>query len=657
MIITSQHEQIIKRCQSSVVWFLRNYGKLKHPSAGILPFTPFSYQRNAIKCFRKYRLNIFRKCRQAGASKIAGAFALWFAMFHNHKTILIVSRKDDDAMGFLRDQIVFLYQNLPDWMKEIWKLVKENEHEIMFPNGSRIRSLTSHPDVLRSNTSSLNIIDEAAFIQGMDAMWAGGWPTLQHGGNVIVISTTNGVGNWYWSTCTEAEAGVNQFNPIVINWWDMDWEIEYIDPISREHRRIAPRDEIRKCVTKEEIVKYGPYWSPWLEEQYKALQNKGEAWKFEQEVLASFVGSGNTVLPKEVLAHLASNVAEPEQRVRGVQTYVHPVTGDVEELSFDFNEPEQGLWIWSKPVVARPEKRRGNEIIEHSSPAHPYVMGIDTATGKGKDYHAIQVFDVYTREQVAEFMARCLPRELVKYIDRIGRWYNSALAVVERNNGGDIIIDELRYNVMYPRLWRRKEINDKPQQGGRGKRRARALKVSPYGFSTSNASKPTLNQFLLNCIRDNNDDGYRVYSRRLLKQFNTYVRKRDRLGHDTSKTEAEDGVGNFDDLVIATALALLGTSDSFIVDAGNLTPFGGNATFKSQTGPTILSDEQSVNLQEDWASKGGSTMLMPMALAPSDLPETAAQRVLDSYTIQLGGIPISQGKPLVTPPKYFYNKQ
>lgn len=600
---------------------------------------------------------VMHNCRQAGASKIAGAYALWFAMFHSHKTILIVSRRDEDAMSFLREQIVFLFEHLPEWMKEAWKPVKQNEHEIMFPNGSRIQSLTSHPDVLRSNASSLNIIDEAAFIQGMDAMWAGGWPTLQHGGNVIVISTTNGVGGWYWSNCTSAEAGTSMFNPIVINWYDMDWVIEYYDEISKEKKRIAPTDGIRKCTTKEEILKYGEYWSPWLEDQYKALADKGEAWKFDQEILASFVGSGNTVMPKEVLAHIALTVKDPVQKIRGSQQYVHPVTGEVEELVFDFDEPEEGLWIWEKPVLAIPEKRQGNQIIQQSQAAHPYVMGIDTATGKGKDFHAIVVFDVYTRQQVAEFMARCLPRELVKYIDRIGRYYNSALAVIERNNGGDIVIDELRHAYMYPRLWRRKDINDKPQPPGRGgRRKARALKVGAYGFATTLASKPTLNQYMLNNIRDNSEEGYTIYSRRLLKQFNTYVRKRDRLGHDTTRTEAEEGVGNYDDLVIACALGLVGTADSFVVDAGNMTPFGGNATFKESSGPTILSNEQSANLQENWAIRGGPSLMMPMALAPDELPETAAQRVLDSYTLQLGGIPISQGKPLVTPPKFFYSR-
>jgi intein/homing endonuclease len=1034
---------------------------------------------------------VVHNCRQAGASKIAGAFALWFAMFNNHKTILIVSRTDEDAMGFLREQIVFLFEHLPEWMQKVWKPTKLNEHEIMFPNGSRIKSLTSHPEVLRSNASSLNIIDEAAFIQGMEAMWAGGWPcatgdtliqtadglytleelarggdpwkqhnitvatdegyeysdkafvsgrqpiirlktklgmelsaakhhkvrtidedgaydwkqmsdlvcgdiiiskpgtyngnrkylhngreltpdfaeilglyigdgtvssqrqkrfkivfdpqdvatrdysivkfnnlgfnlptqayaeteydtenlrlnscefiellqknklnsktrpqdaripelilrsdeevvcaflrglfdsdgwcyqsstslklglsttseklakecqvllhalgiltrrylvepgkvpnrnslrysdepywrvdvwdaesklifrqkigfitkrkqlcleafkgeasyshidhpalvgefadailqemqkgstfrkcqdrrkwnlarirrlgrirsslvlelaaefdiqhrlvslvemglhfdkvqyisndeadtfdlsvpknntylanglvshnTLQHGGNVIVISTTNGVGNWYWATCTEAEAGANMFNPIVINWYDMDWVIEYTDPISREFKRIAPLDGIKKCTTKEQILKYGPYWSPWLEQQYKALQLKGESHKFKQEILASFIGSGNTVLPEEVLAYIATTVKEPEMKVSGSQTYVHPISGESELLDFDFDEPEEGLWIWQKPVLAKPEKRRGNEIIEASSPAHAYVMGVDTATGKGKDFHAIEVFDIYTREQVAEFMARCLPRDLVKYIDRIGRWYNCALAVVESNNGGHIIIDQLRYDYMYPRLYRKKDLNDKPSAGTR--RKQRTLKVASYGFATTLASKPILNQYLMNYIRDNAEDGYTIYSTRLLKQFHTYVRKRDRLGHDTSRTEAEEGVGNFDDLVIATGLGLVGTADSFIVDAGNMTPFNAENSFKSMTGPTILNNDTVLKNTEDWSKSGGQTLLMPITLAPDEIPEIAAQRVIDNYAVQLGGIPISEGKPIVTPQKYFYERK
>jgi hypothetical protein len=617
--------------------------------------------------FRKNRFNIFKKCRQVGISKISGAFALWYAMFHNNKTILIISRTDEDAMGFLREQILFLFDNLPAWMVEMWKPIKRTDHELIFPNGSRIKSLTSHPDVMRSNSSSLNIIDEAAFIQNMDAMWAGGWPTLQHGGSCIVISTTNGVGGWYWSTMTDAETGTGPFNPVIINWWDMDWVIEYDDPISGRHMRIAPRDGLTQCdgriiedpehgEIKLDPVKYGPYWSPWLETQYRGLQEKGEAWRFEQEILAQFVGSGNTVLSKTVLTHLQDTVADPMHVVKGSHTWVHPVTGEAEELPFFFKEKNEGLWIWKEPVLAIPEKRRGNQIIIPGAPGHNYVIGVDIASGRARDYSTIEVFDVDEQEQAAEFMARVLPSELVKYVDRISRYYNCGLLVIERNNGGDMVIEELRHKIMYPKLWRKKDINDKPTAPGKGKRKPRALKVGNYGFMTSQASKQILNKVLIDLVRDKEGLGYKIYSRRLLKQFNTYVRKRDRTGRDTMKTEAEDGSDNYDDLVMAAALALYASFDAISIDHANLTPIFGQSDYKAATGPLILSDTARVEMQQKFASVGGPALTMPVVMAPMELPEQGAQRFVDQFTLQLGAVPISNGKPLVQNPKYYYTK-
>lgn len=657
MALDSYQLEAVRRCQKSCSWFLRNFGKIKHPMAGIIPFNVFSYQKYALRCFRENRFNIFKKCRQVGASKISGAFALWYAMFHSNKTILIVSRRNEDAMGFLREQIMFLFNHLPEWMKEHWKPVKQTEHEVIFPNGSRISSLTSHPDVMRSNSSSLNIIDEAAFIQGMDDMWASAAPTLNMGGSVIAISTTAGIGGWYWNTWVDAEAGLNGWNPIKIDWWDMDWVIEYKDPLSKRDIRICPIDNLRPCKSAEEIKKYGPYWSPWLEQQYQNLVSEGEAWKFEQEILASFVGSGNTVIDKEVLAFISTTVKEPDLKVKGQQTYVHPVTGANEVQDFDFEDADQGLWVFKKPVLASPEEKLNGKTIKPGQKAHSYVMGVDISTGKGRDYSAIEVFDLDTREQVAEFMARVLPRELVKYIDRIGRYYNNALAVVERNNGGDIVIDSLRYDVMYPRLWRKKDINDKPTPTKGTKRRQRALKVSPYGYNTSNASKAILNKYLQDCLRADTNDTWFIYSKRLYKQLQIYVRKRDRAGRDTGRTEAEDGAGNFDDLVMGTALALVGTGDGFILDSSNMMPTNGSIDFKAMTGPTIYSDSAMAEFQKSLLEQGGTTLLMPMALSPDEYPDVVASRVIDSYALQLGAVPVSSGKPIIQPKDYFYTRK
>ena len=135
------------------------------------------------------------------------------------------------------------------------------------------------------------------------------------------------------------------------------------------------------------------------------------------------------------------------------------------------------------------------------------------------------------------------------------------------------------------------------------------------------------------------------------------MRKRDRVGRDTNRTEAEDGAGNFDDLVMATALALVALSDGLSIDPSNLMPTGSNSSYKSASGPIILTDAGMLEVQEDLAEKGGSQLLMPMSMSPEEVTEIAAQRVVDAFTMQLGGIPMSGARPTVVPGKFFYEKK
>jgi len=225
-------------------------------------------------------------------------------------------------------------------------------------------------------------------------------------------------------------------------------------------------------------------------------------------------------------------------------------------------------------------------------------------------------------------MGHCLPREFKKIVDRIGRWYNTALLVVERNNGGDTFIDELRYDLMYPRIWRKHDIDDRPRNTSSS---TGAVHLSDYGFFTSMASKPTLNLFLLNFLRDQPGEGYKIYSRRLHRQLSIYVRKRDRAGKDTGKTEAEDGAGNFDDLVMACGLGLIGAPDAGMVDATNLIPH------------TQDDFANMYELKEDpskFIEVGGQSLLSPVRLTPELSPDLSVQAQMEEFAKQLGAIPL-----------------
>jgi hypothetical protein len=196
-ITKAQKIDIINKCKKSFTFFCENFCKVKHPSAGIIPFKLFEYQKKSVKIFKEKDRVIYRKCRQSGISTLTGAYALWSGMFFPNKQILIVSKRDEDAIAYLSRNVKFVYEHLPELFYEAFgdprsassrkhkPLLQNNDHTIGFFHGSSIKSLTSSKDTLRSNAASLVIIDEAAFINEMDNMWCVSEDTL--------ISTEDGL--------------------------------------------------------------------------------------------------------------------------------------------------------------------------------------------------------------------------------------------------------------------------------------------------------------------------------------------------------------------------------------------------------------------------------------------------------------------------------
>lgn len=628
--VSSTMRQVLRRCARSPAFFIENFCKVKHPSAGILPFSLFNYQKKSLIAYKKYRYNLYRKCRQCGISTLTGAYALWLALFHPHSTVLIVSKRDLDAKEFLDKNIKFVYNQLPDSFKVIYGDPPKiwSEHRIAFPNGSSIKSLTSSKNTLRANSSTLNIIDEAAFMPDMEDMWSAGQPTLTHGGSAVVISTCNGIGNWYHSTWADAEEGSNEFNPIYIPWWDMDWEISYRDKKTNQLIMIAPTKDIRPT-TEVEKIKYGPYWSPWLEEQYRALQARGETEKFRQEVLAEFLGSGNTVVPVEILQYIEGTKNDNYQ-VLGTAEYYHPQTD--EQMILDF---QNEFRVWKKPVKPQPDIIENGMIIKPGEPGHTYVMGVDVSTGEASDFSSVVVLNVDTKEQVAELNIKVIPKVLAMMVDFIAQWYNSALIVPERTGIGDAFCQELRYTIGYPNLFRRRMPNGK-----------RDKKV---GYPTGATNKPDLNKHLMDML---GEDGYQIYSSRLARQLSTYIYV------SRHKTEAEPGAGNHDDLVIALALALLGTMDAVQADTSYLTPMQAG-----QQEPRLIIQPQDTEEQSrKFSAKGGMNLLMPVS-SSGDSGMMFPIDELENFSKQLGGFTQNQMREMhaekgaAVPRKYKINKK
>ena len=211
-------------------------------------------------------------------------------IFQRDKNILVIATNQDVAKNLVT-KVRFMYDNLPSWLKVA--AAEDNKLSLRLKNGSQIKAVSATETAGRSEALSLLIIDEAAFIKGIEEIWLSAQYTLSTGGRAIVLSTPNGVGNFFHKTWVEAEEGKNNFKTISLPW--------HLHP---------ERDQV------------------WRDKQTELSGVKGAA----QECDCNFSTSGNQVVSTDILEfYKQTYVKEPIER-RGSQ---------------------QDLWIWDYPNYSK----------------------------------------------------------------------------------------------------------------------------------------------------------------------------------------------------------------------------------------------------------------------------------------------------------------
>lgn len=202
------------------VFFFSNFIYVINPIMGKTQFKLYPYQKKVLWYFLTNRFNIILKFRQAGLTELISMYALWLAMYHNNKSVIIISIKDRVAKKVLR-KIKYMYKNLPPHLQTAVVNGRSGEigtaTEIEFANGSIISSIPTTEDAGRSEALSLLVIDEAAIVRWANQIWAAAFPTLSTGGSAIVNSTPYGVGNWFHTMWVNSCSG-SYFNPIRLKW-------------------------------------------------------------------------------------------------------------------------------------------------------------------------------------------------------------------------------------------------------------------------------------------------------------------------------------------------------------------------------------------------------------------------------------------------------
>lgn len=233
------------RCALDPVYFLRKYCYIQHPTRGKVLFNLYPFQEDILRCYINHKYNVVLKSRQLGLTTVTGGYALWKMLFTSDFQILVIS-KDKEAAKELVSRIRLMFDDLPSWLKV--DCIENNKLSLIFKNGSSIKAFAASAEAGRSLALSLLILDEAAFIDQIDTIWTAAAPAVtSHGSACTILSTPNGVGNFFHKTWVKAEegkevAGTNmRFYPTKLKWnvhpdRDQTWRDAQVEILGSELR-------------------------------------------------------------------------------------------------------------------------------------------------------------------------------------------------------------------------------------------------------------------------------------------------------------------------------------------------------------------------------------------------------------------------------------
>lgn len=438
-----------------------------------------------------------------GLSVITAAYVAWRLMFMENEKILILANNGLGAKRFL-DYVKQFIDALPNFLqpmnghkdgREKW-----NDTFIKFSNKSWAKSVAASPQAGRGESLSLVVLDEFAFVKDDQSIWTSvGFALSASKGDCIMISTPFGSGNRYHAEWTQAMKGKSKFNPIKVHWSENP-----MCAVGLEERMINGKKKL---------------WSPWYEDQ--CLQAQYDTIKIAQELDLSFLGSKMLAVDENIILDYTNKIS----------------AGNISPISYldhkrgVFTDVKNDFWIWKKPEEGQ-----------------KYIIGGDVARGDGRDYSTLQVLNVDTMEQVAEYQGKIDPDLFADLIYAAGKLYNDAFLVIECNSFGLATTYKLTRRLGYKNMFYSKNI--------------KAIHVRPNdyddfvvdenesipGFQTHMQSKVMVVDAIRRAMREG---VVKINSMRTMSEFNTWI-----LEVKSERVTAQAEAGYNDDLLMALGIAL-----------------------------------------------------------------------------------------------------
>ena len=515
------------RCKVDFEYWCAKCIRIKHKAGGEVPLVLNAPQRRLLAELENQRLAerpiraILLKARQWGGSTVIQAYMAWIQSCQKTDWHSLICAHVKDTAGTIRGMYTKMLDHYPEhlWEGEVAPKFKPFERSVnvreISGRGCRVTLGTAEsPDSIRGADYAMAHLSEAAFWKSTpthtpeDFIRAiSGSVMLMPYTLVVVESTANGVGNYFHSEWMRSCKGLSDKQPVFVPWY----EIEFY--------RIEPPDA-RAFVeefdsTERELWKMGLalnqiYWYHLKRREYGTPELICA--EFPSTDTEAFLNSGSAVFDLSNVDDLRADCYAP-------------VTGAVTSQG-EFVADRTGRFaLWKKPRADC-----------------DYVVAVDIGgRSLNSDWSVIAVLGFASDrppEVVGQWRGHIDHDLLASEAERIARWYNNALLVVESNSletSGDFglfILNRLARN--YPRLYRRR-VEDV----------AGAPVTTRLGFHTNRSTKSMIISGLIEAVREGT---YVEHDEEACNEMATYEQQ------PSGAFAAKDG--HHDDILMTRAIAL-----------------------------------------------------------------------------------------------------
>lgn len=365
------------KCEQSIAYFVLGYVFIYNATVqSWMRFELWPAQRSTLASMVDERMLVMLKARQLGISWLCLAYALWLLIFQAPSTVLLFSLREAEAIELL-NRLKEMHKLLPTWMQSK-KVVRENDTTFVLSNGSRALAFSTKGG--RSYTGTLALVDEADFVPDLSAFLNGVKPTIDAGGKLFLVSTSDKKRpvSTFKNLFRAALKGIGDYRAIFLPW----------------HSRPG-RDAAWHVRTKAEMFAQRGTDDDFYAEYPATAEEALAPEELDRRIPFTWL--------KEVIEEMAPLRSLKAPAIPGLTVYVEAEAGKHYVLGVD-------------PAEGNPNS----------------------------DDSVATVLDASSWAEVANLCGKFEPSVLAAFVDLLAGYYNEADVMVERNNHGHTVIRALK---------------------------------------------------------------------------------------------------------------------------------------------------------------------------------------------------------------------